>query len=357
MGYTKRADGRLCKKITIDGKIKYVYGKTPTELKNKIDELQKKYYTNTLNISDKTMEKWAYEWLETYKKSNEKKTQKFYKDIINLHIVPEIGYLKLKNIKQIDIINLLNTMEEKGITKTRNYTLQTINQILNKAVENDLINKNVAIGIKIPSHKAKEKQTIPDNIIKKICDLAEESEDAFMIMFLIYTGLRRGELVPLTVNDIDLKNKTITINKAVHFEHNKPEIKGTKTNENRVIPIFDIIYNKLSTLVEKRTNYLFLSASGTIMSEQSLKRKLEKINKLVDYKFTYHQCRHTFVSLVYKAGIDVKQAQKWSGHKDIQVLLNTYTHLDEKQNQKSIDKMNKKLSNKLSKRRLILHKY
>lgn len=234
-------------------------------------------------------------------------------------------------------------MEQKGITKTRNYTLQTINQILNKAVENDLINKNVAIGIKIPSHKAKEKQIIPKEIIEKITQLAETDEDAFMFMFLIYTGLRRGELVPLTINDINLKEKTITINKAVHFEHNKPELKGTKTNENRIIPIFDVIYSKLYSLVQKRSKFLFISSKNDIMTEQSLKRKLEKINKLVNYKFTYHQCRHTFVTLMYNAEIDVKQAQQWSGHKDITVLLNTYTHLDSIKQQQNIDKMNQKL--------------
>lgn len=342
MSYTKRADGRLMKKLTLDGKAHYIYGKTPTEIKNKIDQLNKKYYTNSLDVSDITLEKWSYKWLETYKKSNEKKTQKFYRDIIKLHIVPEIGLIKLKDLKQIDIINLLNKMKNKGITKTCNYTLQTINQILNKAVENELIYKNVAIGIKLPKHKAKEKQVIPQEIIKKISEL--NTDDSFMFEFLIYTGLRRGELVPLTINDINLKDKTITINKAVHFEHNQAELKGTKTNENRIIPIFDVIYDKLSSLVKKRSNFLFLSQRGTIMSEQSLKRKLEKICEEIDYKFTYHQCRHTFVTLMYEAGIDVKQAQKWSGHKDIQVLLNTYTHLGEKKNKESIDKMNKKLS-------------
>lgn len=346
MSYTKRTDGRLMKKITLNGKPRYIYGKTPTELKDKIDKLNKQYYTNSLDTSDISMEKWSYKWLETYKKSNEKKTQRFYRDIIRLHIVPELGIIRLKNLKQLDIINLLNKMESQGITKTRNYTLQTINQILNKAVENDLITKNVAMGIKLPKHKAQEKQVIPPEIIKKISDL--NTDDSFMFEFLIYTGLRRGELVPLTIDDIDLKNRTIRINKAVHFEHNQPELKGTKTNENRIIPIFDVIYSKLYSLVQKRSNFLFSSQKGTMMSEQCLKRKLEKICKEVGYNFTYHECRHTFVTLMYEAGIDVKQAQKWSGHKDIGVLLNTYTHLGEKKNKESIEKMNKKLSEKLS---------
>lgn len=344
MSYTKRKDGRLMKKVTFEGKAHYVYGRTPSEIKDKIDKLNRKYYTGSLDPSNISMSEWAYKWLETYKKSNEKKTQRFYRDIIKLHIVPYLGIMRLKNITQLDIINLLNDMESRGITKTRIYTLQTINQILNKAVENDLISKNVAMGIKLPSHKSKEKQVIPKEIIDKISN----TDDCFMFEFLIYTGLRRGEMVALTPDDIDFKHKLIRVNKAAHFEHNQAEIKGTKTNENRFVPILDVIYNKLYSHVNKTSNFVFSSRTGGMLSEQSLKRKLEKANSQIGYKFTYHECRHTFVTLMYESGIDIKQAQKWSGHKDINVLLNVYTHLDEKNNQDAIDKMNRKLSEKLS---------
>lgn len=342
MTYTTRKDDKRCiKKVTLDGKAHFLSASTPHELYNKYQELLRKYHRDELNESTTNVETWSNKWLKTYKRSNEKRTQKFYEDIVKAYIIPSIGLIKLKDLKQIDIINMLNDMEDKGLTRARVYTLQTINQILNKAVENDLINKNVALGIKKPHYKAKEKQVIPQSVIDKLSTI--EDDDCFMFEFLIYTGLRRGELVPLTIDDVDLKNKLIKINKAVYFEHNKPKLKGTKTNENRNIPIFDIIYDKLSALVLKRENYLFTSSTGTIMTEQSMRRKLEKVNKLVDYNFTYHQCRHTFVTLMYNAEIDVKQAQRWSGHKDIGVLLNIYTHLDEKNNQKSIEKMNQKL--------------
>ena len=342
MTYTTRKDDKRCiKKVTLDRKAHFLSASTPHELYNKYQELLRKYHRDELNESTTNVETWSMKWLKTYKRSNEKRTQKFYEDIVKAYIIPSIGLIKLKDLKQIDIINMLNDMEDKGLTRARVYTLQTINQILNKAVENDLINKNVALGIKKPHYKAKEKQVIPQAVIDKLSTI--EDDDCFMFEFLVYTGLRRGELVPLTINDVDLKNKLIKINKAVYFEHNKPKLKGTKTNENRIIPIFDIIYDKLSALVLKRENYLFTSSTGGIMTEQSMRRKLEKVNKLVDYNFTYHQCRHTFVTLMYNAEIYVKQAQRWSGHKDIGVLLNIYTHLDEKNNQKSIEKMNQKL--------------
>ena len=82
------------------------------------------------------------------------------------------------------------------------------------------------------------------------------------------------------------------------------------------------------------------------MSLTSIRRRLEstlnKLNKNSDKKieFTLHQLRHTFACILYKAKIDVKQAQVWTGHKDIRVLLEIYTHLDSQDNQDSIDKVN-----------------
>ena len=83
-----------------------------------------------------------------------------------------------------------------------------------------------------------------------------------------------------------------------------------------------------------------------MMSETTLKRKLSYVLRDLNnsmqtkIKFTLHELRHTYVCILHKAGVDIKQAQLWTGHKDVKVLLNIYTHLDEEDNQISIDKVN-----------------
>lgn len=283
-----------------------------------------------------------------YKQSCEKRTRTIYQDLLRKHILPFIGHKRLVDIKQVDVLKIINYQTSVGLTKTRNYTLQTISQILKAAVLNDLLTKNVCDGIKLPTHKSKEKTVVPDAIIQKINGLAPVNDDVFMFQFLIYTGLRRGEMAALTVKDIDFTSKTITVNKAIHFEHNQPEIKGTKNGDSRIIPIFDIILDNLYCFSIKRSNFLF-SGQGDIFTEQATRRKQDKVRKLLGYPITYHQCRHTFVTLMYNAGIDIKQAQRWSGHRDITVLLNTYTHLSEKNNLASIDKFNACVSLRVSK--------
>ena len=93
-----------------------------------------------------------------------------------------------------------------------------------------------------------------------------------------------------------------------------------------------------------------------MMSETSIRRKFESVIKLINkdiektntesstktepIRFTPHQLRHTYVCILHKAGIDIKQAQKWTGHRDVKVLLNIYTHLDEQDYKESVDKVN-----------------
>lgn len=363
--YTKRADGRLMKRVSVNGKIETLYSDNPKDLeKQYIEKKSQSHKGIFINDEGMTVSVWAEKWVNAYKSDKEYATQKMYKDSIRLHINPYIGNIPLKYLKQSDIVNMLNSLTKKGITRKKDVAFLTIKQILEKAVENDYIYKNVARGIKIQKHKAQEKEPLDNNLILRINSLAENDFDIFMIKFLIYTGLRREEFVPLQYKDINLKEKYITIDKAVTFINNQPVLKDTKNGDSRKIPIFDIIYKELKELKEshKKNDYIFPNTKNKMMSETSINKKLKRILKKINtsfkndikkeskkkeyisIKFTLHQLRHTYACILHKAGIDIKQAQIWMGHKDIKILLEIYTHLDEQDNKKSLDKMNQFLA-------------
>lgn len=364
--YTKRKDGRLCTSVMENGKRKYFYAKDEKELKQKLIDHQ--YLSNKgVYIDDEslTVGKWADKWLNTYKSDKAQATINMYKDTIRLYIKPNLGHIKLKNLKQSDIISMLNELDKKGITRRKEYTLITLKQILQKAVENDYIYKNVAIGIKLQKHKTDEKVPLSDEVITRIRKLSEKDYDVFMILFMIYTGVRRGEIVPLQYKDLDMDNKLLIVNKAVHFYKNQPVLKKTKNECSRTIPVLDILYEKLKSLksIHKPTDYIFTNSLGKMMTETSMKRKLKHTltvlnqdyleekkksgntdNTLDDFdntiQFTYHQLRHTYVCILHKAGIDIKEAQSWTGHSTVQVLLDIYTHLDAQDKTLAMQKLN-----------------
>lgn len=347
--YTVRVDGRLMKRVSVNGKIKTLYSDNPKDLERQYYE--QKYLSNKgIAVDDKnmTIAVWADKWLNTYKVDKEKATIKMYQDAIRLYIKPNIGNIALRNLKQSDILNMLNVMDKKGITRKKEVALLTIKQILSKAVENEYIYKNVALGIKIKKHKSSEKEPLSSEIISIIAKLAKTFKSAFMVLFIIFTGLRREEVVPLQYKDLNLEDRNIVIDKAVYFENNQPILKNTKNCEKRKVPIFDILYDTLKSMYDSHSpnDYIFPNQKGGMMSETSIRRKLESVLKLINkesatvIKFTLHQLRHTYVCILHKAGIDIKQAQAWTGHKDVRVLLNIYTHLDSQDNQNSVNKVN-----------------
>lgn len=363
--YTKRADGRLMKRVSINGTLITLYSDNPKDLeKQYIEKKNQDHKGIFINDEGLTVSTWADKWLKLYKSDKELATIKMYADAIRLHINPYIGNIPLKYLKQSDVVSMLNELDKKGITRKKDVAFLTIKQILNKAVENDYIYKNVATGIKVKKHKSAEKMPLDDKVIAKIKELSKSDFNAFMILFLLYTGLRREELVPLQYKDLNFEEKYILINKAITFQNNQPLIKKTKNEEIRRVPLFNLLYDKLYelSLSHKSCDYIFPNTLGKMMSETTLKRKLtyvlaninckskndtlESVSKdnQQEIKFTFHQLRHTYACILHKAGIDIKQAQQWMGHKDVKVLLNIYTHLDAQDNQKSIEKMNKFLS-------------
>lgn len=377
--YKKRADGRYQSYIVVGKKEngrpdrKYAYGYTIPELENNLAELRV-LYNQGIVIKDEglTMSEWADTWVDTYKNNVEDNTKKMYEDCIRLYIKPQIGYLKLKNIKENHISSLLEKMQSNGIGRRTEMTLLTIKQILKKAVRNDYISKNVADDITLNKRIVEEKQPLSTEELQIVEKVAQSHKYGTFFLTILYTGMRREEIVPLTYKDIDLQNKTISINKAVYFEKNKVEkIKTTKNKRTRIVPILDNLYPLLSELKNNSQNIndvVFPKADGQIRTESSLKRTLESFllavnNEYVKQQkendknfvlddnnkihFSYHTLRHTYACILYKAGIPVKDAQELIGHQDVKVLLNIYTHLDKEDKENARNKLNSFISKKV----------
>lgn len=171
-------------------------------------------------------------------------------------------------------------------------------------------------------------------------------------MLMMFAGLRRGEVTALRWSDIDLKNGEITVNKSYDFKTG--ETKSTKTAAGvRVIPVSSTLGAFLKDWMREnkpdRSGYVVLSARGGLMTEPAWRRlldsyltdldaeyggrrKMAPANRMHVYTiepFTWHCLRHTFATLLYESGVDVKAAQYLMGHADIATTMAIYTHLSE----------------------------
>ena len=206
-------------------------------------------------------------------------------------------------------------------------------------------------GIKEPKLIHKEKEILTAEQDKLLLSSTHKYAPFFRI--LRYTGMRREEITALTINDIDLKNKTISINKAVSFASNQPKIKSTKNQKPRVVPIIDIIYNDIASRIDfcKQNNKLYLFTKQTsineMLSQESIRCMTNSFCKSVGFIFTPHQLRHSYCTMLYYSGIKIKETQNLMGHSSAKMVYDLYAHLDSKKEDIS-DKINSFINSSVS---------
>lgn len=340
--YTIRADGRIMHRKKIGGIQRTVYGKTDKE----IDEKIRAYEMQALlgKLDDNTMlDFWATKWFQTSKEGKvAHATEQSYRNALNVHILPYFHNKKISDIKPIHIQEFINTKADKS-NSLQHDILITLNQIFNSAVQNGMIVKSPMVDIKKCGVETKEREALTRVSQNQLIESVKGTRAELFINIALYTGLRRGEILALTWEDIDFKDRILNVNKAAYFEINKAIIKETKTKAgNRQIPIpYQLL--ELLKMESKENEYIVSDVKGRLMSKIALKRMFE-VSKV---SINPHKLRHTYCTNLYTAGIDLKTAQYLMGHSSIAVTAKIYTHLDKshvKSAQEKLDEYYKSVS-------------
>lgn len=381
-----RPDGRVQAKVHIgNGKYKYVYAANNKELEKKVQELKIKLGKGLDLTADRdTFGFWAGKWLKL--KQTEVSMGRFtaYKARCN-NLTPIFDF-KINALRTADIQELILSYAAKPAKRTgKPYSKATLTeikqvagQVLQLAIENRVLDYNCAYAVKIPKAASESKRrALTDEEQRWIVDTPHRAQTAAMIM--MYAGLRRGELLALVWEDVDLNAGTISVTKSVEFVNGKPILKsGGKTDTaTRTVFIPRNLVEYLKTQPHTRFSLVCPSAKGALMSDIAWRRLWESYlndlnlkygdwenclqtkgvrpskyapgkKPLLIPRFTAHWLRHTYITLLYMAGVDVLTAKEQAGHADIKTTMEIYTHLDEKFKRKSISKLDEYLSSKQS---------
>ena len=358
--YKQRKDGRYQTSVTVDGKKKYIIASSSEELDKKLTET--KYLGNkgiSLN-NDVTMTKFADKWLEINSVGKEAATIKEYKYIVNSYIKPNLGNKKIKSIKVYDIQELINSLIVEDHIRLAKKVLTYIKKILNEAVQNDIVIKNVASSIKTPKYIPNERKPLTDEEDKLLIECSKTHKYGLFFLLIRFTGIRKEEAAAIEIKDIKLNENIIIINKAISFANNQGSEKTTKNRKSRNVFILDIFKDLLKERIkyckENNINYLFtkqtnpherLSDSAITTMCSSFLLYMNKTNrkeneKAKEIKFTLHQLRHSFCTMLYYSGIGIKEAQELMGHSSADMVYDIYTHLDMEKG-KPFDKLNESI--------------
>ncbi len=339
----KRKDGRWCKTVTIAGERVYFYSNEPTE-KKAVRDIEKQMVEYRGKIErGKTFQEVADEWEEEHYKHIQYQTASRYKS----HVSRAVDYFSdyyIKDISSEDIECFYRDMVIKGFsTKSIKDQASIVKMIMRYALIHRYITSNIAEFVASPKGKPKEERMpLSKNEIKAVKDSVFLNFGK-IAYFLLYTGLRKGEMLALTYGDIDLQNSLINVNKSVEYIGNKPRVKEPKTKSGiRQVPLPETL--KFLFAGKHKKDDIVFSQNGELMKKSYFHEQWMRYCKEIGITVTPHQFRHTYATFLFEWKIAEKDAQQILGHADISTTQNIYTHISESRIIQTTKNINKKIN-------------
>ena len=371
-GNKQRSDGRYQSKIYLgDGRYKYIMANSQKELDEKITQARIALNRGIdLTAYGDAFGEWAQQWL--YMKYDEVSYRRYTAYRGNISHMEPLAHIPVTKLRPIDFQTLFYRLKNEG------YALSTIKackcaakQVFDLAISNRVTDYNPVQLAKLPREAPKEtRRALTEEEIQWILNTPHRAQTAAMIM--LFAGLRRGELIPLTWDCIDLDKKTIYVGWTVSADEDGMHVKsgGKTASATRIVDIPDILVDHLRS-VERTSDLVCPSARGKMMGETAWTRMWESYLTELNFRYgdisekpkskfapkklpfvipniTAHWLRHTYITMLYQAGVDVLTAKEQAGHADIQTTLGIYTHLDKTYKRRQIDKFNEFIAGRSS---------
>ena len=227
------------------------------------------------------------------------------------------GNRTLTAIKVEDVENMQSDILKQGLSIAyANRLLIYFKRALKKAADWEIISDDVLNKfkkVKLVKGETKRLRYLSEDEAQRLIDNCEGNLKAIVITAL-NTGMRKSEILKLTWDRVDLKNRLILLDK-------------TKNGERREIPVNRTLYDTLSGLIRDiRTDYVFYNPKTLkpVYDTKKSWQKAVKKSRIIDFRF--HDLRHTFASWLVMGGVDLTTVKELLGHKDVKMTLR-YSHL------------------------------
>lgn len=295
--------------VAAKSKVIIGYYEKKTDALEALEKVSGKSLTERYNM---TFEDVFYEWREEHFRTLESASGKrqYNRSFAIFSTLHDRKFRDLRTADFQSVIDQYSQMSYSLISKHK----QLLTQMSQWAIREEIITTNFASFIQLPKEQKKEKEVFTDEDIRKLSE--DDSESAMIVLMLIYTGMRIGELFSLPVSDW----------------HETYVIGGEKTvaGRNRIIPIRSEGRKYFSYFAENASGDLLLSAySGhTEMNQFRIKDYYPLLEKLGIERKTPHCTRHTYASWAVKQGMQPEVLQKILGHVKYSTTAEIYVHSD-----------------------------
>ena len=338
-----RSDGRYACRY----KNKFFYGRTPEEAKQARKEYIRQEQSGRLLRRELTVREYALKWLPLYKAGVSEKCYNDYAKQLEA-LFPFIGD---KHLAQVTVDDAAAVWKHYA-----GYSASTIKRarmlyiaLFDTAIENELCFKNPFKSkfTQPPRGSAGSHRALSQDEVDLILSTPHRFQLAVLVM--LYAGLRRGEVLALSSDDIDLAAGVIHVNKAVRFDSNQPILSDPKTEAGvRSVPVL----SALRPFLVNHVGLIAPSASGSVMSEVAFRRAWQSYITALSAAAGHpvnirpHDLRHTYCTMLVDAGVPLKQAMCWLGHADEKMILRIYDHVHAERSRASVQQVEQLLASR-----------
>ena len=349
----QRKDGRWEGRVVIGydekglPRTKNVLAKTKRESQEKLKQLRE---TVTGSKTEKVRPEmpfgeWLDFWYQTYVKPQIRPTtQANYEAKIYQHIIPELGSVPLNQLTQNDLQQFYARLKKSGrLLHAEHYGKGLSDRMvrachmncrsaLEKAVQEGLIRMNPAVGCKLPPKKAREMQVLTREEMQRLLIRAKEDGCYELLLLELSAGLRRGELLALQWDDLNLGTGELRISRQVSRVRGKLTVSHPKTDAAlRTMVLSPAVMQQMRRYrkqVDSRWIFPSPKKEDAPRDPAAVRKLLSRVLKRAQCpKARFHDFRHTFVTTALEYGMDVKTLSAVVGYRSSSTTLNVYTHV------------------------------
>lgn len=309
-------------------------------LTEKLSELDNGIKIDSKNMNVKQyMEYWYNEYCITNLSPT---TYEGYKRNIDKYIVKELGYIKLEELQPLHLQTFYNKCYKINLSKKTVLQFhRIIHSALNQAMKWQLVSRNVSDCVQAPKPETYKSNFLDSIQVSKLIKLVEKTEIYIPVMIAIATGMRRGEVLGLEWNNVDLNNANIKVVQALYPTKNGLVILPPKSEKsNRIISISPSLVkilkehkkkqeiNKSLLGKEYKGNFVCCNICGQVISPTKLNHIFKKIVSNSDLPpIRFHDLRHSHASLLVSQGVQPKVISDRLGHSNINITMTLYSHV------------------------------
>jgi len=361
----QRTDGRWVAQVRVpdhQGRPtrKYIYGKTRKAVADELAKTQTRLQQGLAPVPERlSVAQWLTHWLDVAVKPPARRLNTYigYEVRVRQDILPVLGHHKLAQLQPHHVEEWLRGQRATGhAPRTIQYAHAVLRAALEHALRQGLVHRNVAKLVEGVRVERPEVEPLEPETVNAVLAAAQDDPWAAFYIVAIATGLRRGELLGLQWEDVNLEAGEVRVRAQVQHGE-RTDLKRVKGR--RIIPLAPMAVEALSrhrvAQLEQRLRagtawqehgLVFPSAVGTPMNPSNLWRHTQALLRRAGIPHHHlHLYRHTFASLHLAAGADLHEVSKLLGHSGVQITSDVYGHLTRQARSKAAERIERVLRN------------